>query len=223
MNWVRHWRNTVMGWCEHRIEEVPPGVTCTALMSLRVGMGALIGCGLPALQLRCYAHSRRLLTTLEVVGEACGNGQRLRQHTVSRLVEWVAQQVRGFSRDPGYFSQAAVASDDPEHGLQALASLAYLHRFNLTADLVLQQQAQVPLIERLENSLQTFADRPARFFETPTVRTLATLMGDGAPPEAPTGQATRDALRELHVQTLPAEQAGERRRVIVTGANSFLG
>jgi amino acid adenylation domain-containing protein/thioester reductase-like protein len=142
-------------------EEVPPGVTCTALMSLRVGMGALTGCGLPALQFRCYAHSRRLLTTLEVAGEACGNGQRLRQHTVSRLVEWVAQQVSGFSRDPGYFSQAAVASDDPEHGLQALASLAYLHRFNLTADLALQQQAQVPLIERLENSLQTFADRLA--------------------------------------------------------------
>ncbi|MDP9030370.1 MAG: AMP-binding protein, partial [Pseudomonadota bacterium] len=142
-------------------EEVPPGVTCTALMSLRVGMGALTGCGLPALQLRCYAHSRRLLTTLEVAGEACGNGQRLRQHAVRSLVEWVAQQVSGFSRDPGYFSQAAVASDDPEHGLQALASLAYLHRFNLTADLALQQQAQVPLIERLENSLQTFADRPA--------------------------------------------------------------
>ena len=142
-------------------EEVPPGLTCTALMSLRVGMGTLTDCGLPTLQFRCYDHSRRLLATLDVADEACGNGQRWRQQAVSDLVEWVAQQVSGFSRDPGYFSQTTVASDDPEHSLQALASLAYLHRFNQTADAELWQQAQVPLIERLENSLQTFADRPA--------------------------------------------------------------
>ncbi|UVH49003.1 amino acid adenylation domain-containing protein [Pseudomonas sp. CBSPBW29] len=142
-------------------EEVPPGLTCTALMSLRVGMGTLTDCGLPTLQFRCYDHSRRLLATLDVADEACGNGQRWRQQAVSDLVEWVAQQVSGFSRDPGYFSQTAVASDDPEHGLQALASLSYLHRFNQTADAELWHQAQVPMIERLENSLQTFADRPA--------------------------------------------------------------
>lgn len=142
-------------------EEVPPGLTCTALMCLRLGMGALTECGLPILQFRCYGHSRRLLATLDVAGEACGNGQRLRQQAVSNLVEWVAQQVSGFSRDPDHFSQTAVASDDPEHGLQALASLAYLHRFNLTADLALRQHAQVPMIERLENSLQTYAERPA--------------------------------------------------------------
>lgn len=142
-------------------EEVPPGLTCTALMSLRVGMGTLTDCGLPTLQFRCYDHSRRLLATLDVADEACGNGQRWRQQAVRDLVEWVAQQMSGFSRDPGYFSQTAVASDDPEHGLQALASLAYLHRFNQTADAELWHQAQVPMIERLENSLQTFADRPA--------------------------------------------------------------
>ena len=142
-------------------EEVPPGLTCTALMSLRVGMGTLTDCGLPTLQFRCYDHSRRLLATLDVADEACGNGQRWRQQAVSDLVEWVAQQVSGFSRDPGYFSQTAVASDDPEHSLQVLASLAYLHRFNQTADAELWHQAQVPMIERLENSLQTFADRPA--------------------------------------------------------------
>ncbi|WP_421553635.1 amino acid adenylation domain-containing protein [Pseudomonas yamanorum] len=142
-------------------EEVPPGLTCTALMSLRVGMGTLTDCGLPTLQFRCYDHSRRLLATLDVADEACGNGQRWRQQAVSDLVEWVAQQVSGFSRDPRYFSQTAVASDYPEHGLQALASLAYLHRFNQTTDAELWHQAQVPMIERLENSLQTFADRPA--------------------------------------------------------------
>jgi amino acid adenylation domain-containing protein/thioester reductase-like protein len=142
-------------------EEVPPGLACTALMSLRLSRGALTDCGLPALQFRCYARSRRLLATLDVAGEACGNGQRLRQQAVSDLVEWVAQQVSGFSRDPSYFSQTTVASDDPEHSLQALASLAYLHRFNQTADLALRQHAKVPMIERLESSLQTFADRPA--------------------------------------------------------------
>ena len=142
-------------------EEVPPDLTCTALMSLRLGMGALTDYGLPILQFRCYGRSRRLVATLDVAGEAYGNGQRLRQQAVSDLVEWVAQQVSGFSRDPDHFSQTAVASDDPEHGLQALASLAYLHRFNLTADLALRQHAQVPMIERLENSLQTFSERPA--------------------------------------------------------------
>ncbi|MDY7530202.1 amino acid adenylation domain-containing protein [Pseudomonas sp. Bout1] len=142
-------------------EAVPPGLTCAASMSLRLGMGVLNACALPTLQFRCYAHSRRLLATLDIAGEACGNGQRLRQQAVSALVDWVAQQVSGFSRDAGYFSQAAIASDNPEHGLQALASLAYLHRFNQTTDLALQQQSQVPMIERLENSLRTFAHRPA--------------------------------------------------------------
>lgn len=142
-------------------EEIPSGLAYTALMSLRLGIGALSDCALPTLEFRCYARARRLLATLDIVGEPSGNGQRLRQQAVSGLVEWVAQHVSGFSRDAGYFSQTAIASNAPEHGLQALASLAYLHRFNQTTDLALQQQAQVPMIERLEGSLQTFAERPA--------------------------------------------------------------
>ncbi|NWC94202.1 MULTISPECIES: amino acid adenylation domain-containing protein [unclassified Pseudomonas] len=142
-------------------EEIPSNLSPAALMSLRLGIEALADGGLPTLQLRCYAGTRRLLATLDVAGEPSGNGQRLRQEAISRLVEWVAQHVSGFSRDAGYFSQTAIASDAPEHGLHALASLAYLHRFNQTTDLALQQQAQVPMIERLERSLQTFAERPA--------------------------------------------------------------
>ncbi|NWE39007.1 non-ribosomal peptide synthetase [Pseudomonas yamanorum] len=142
-------------------ESIPPGLAYTALMSLRLGLGAPTDSGLPTLQLRCYASPHRLLATLDIAGEPSGNGQRLRQQAISRLVEWVAQHVSGLSRDAGYFSQAAVACDAPEHGLQALESLAYLHRFNQTADLALLEQARVPLIERLERSLETFAERPA--------------------------------------------------------------
>jgi amino acid adenylation domain-containing protein/thioester reductase-like protein len=142
-------------------EAIPPGLVHTALMSLRLGLGTQTDGGLPTLQFRCYASAHRLLATLNVDAEPSGNGQRLRHQAVTRLVEWVAQHVSGFSRDAGYFSQTAIASDAPEHSLQALASLAYLHRFNQTADSALQQQAQVPMIERLEISLQTFAERPA--------------------------------------------------------------
>lgn len=142
-------------------EEIPPGLTYTALMSLRLGIGALTGCGMPTLQFRCYASARRLLATHDVADEPSGNGQRLRQQALICLVEWVAQLVSGFSRDAGYFVQNASASNAPEHGLQALAALAYLHRFNQTTDLALRQKAQVPMIEQLESSLQTFAQRPA--------------------------------------------------------------
>jgi len=90
--------------------------------------------------------------------------------------------------------------------------------FNLGGHSILLSTMLLRIREQFGRSLSL-----SRFFETPTVRTLATLMGDDAPPEAPTGQATRDALRELHWQTLPADRAGERRKVIVTGANSFLG
>jgi amino acid adenylation domain-containing protein/thioester reductase-like protein len=138
-----------------------PGLPEAVTMRLRLGIGPLTDCGLPALQFRCYDRAGQLLATLEVAGEPCGNGQRLRQQAMAGLVEWVAMQVSGFSRDAGYFSQTAVACAYPECGLQGLDSLAYLHRHNRTADPSLLQTAQVPMIERLENSLRMFAERPA--------------------------------------------------------------
>ena len=62
-----------------------------------------------------------------------------------------------------------------------------------------------------------------RFIEAPTVQTLAALMGDSAPGEAPSGRAMCDALRTLDLALLPGELAGDRHKAIVTGANSFLG
>ena len=130
-------------------------------LSLRVGFGPLAQHGLPTLQLRAYTRDRRLLAVLNVADEPSGNGQRLRQQVTRTLVEWVALHVSAFSRDPGYFSASAEGNDWPEQGLQGLEALAYLHRFNRTADPAALLQAQVPVIERLQASLHTFAERPA--------------------------------------------------------------
>ncbi len=61
------------------------------------------------------------------------------------------------------------------------------------------------------------------FFERPTISTLALLMQDSALPDAAYGQAVRDAQREQALRVLPETRAGDRRKVIVTGANSFIG
>ena len=113
-------------------------------LSLRVGFGPLAQHGLPTLQLRAYTRDRRLLAVLNVADEPSGNGQRLRQQVTRTLVEWVALHVSAFSRDPGYFSASAEGNDWPEQGLQGLEALAYLHRFNRTADPAALLQAQVP-------------------------------------------------------------------------------
>lgn len=131
------------------------------MLSLRAGMGPLNEHGLPALQLRAYGHERRLLAVLDIADEPSGNGQRLRQQVTGALVEWIALHVSGFSRDPGHFCSSAVANDWPEHDLRALEALAFIHRFNQTADPALLQEARVPVIERVQASLHTFADRPA--------------------------------------------------------------
>lgn len=63
-----------------------------------------------------------------------------------------------------------------------------------------------------------------RFIETPTLQRLATLVGGAAQVEASVDpQALRDALRELPVTPLPVSRLGDPHKVIVTGANSFLG
>ncbi len=63
----------------------------------------------------------------------------------------------------------------------------------------------------------------SHFIEVPTIRTLATLMEEGALPEMASGQAVRDAQREWVVNALHEDRAGNPRKVIVTGANSFVG
>jgi len=138
--------------------------TCTGenpWLSLRVGIGPTSHCGLPGLQLRAYDRGRQLLAVMDIVDEPSGNGQRLRRQVTQTLVEWVALHVSGFSRDPVYFSARTQPNDWPEQGLQALDALAFLHRFNCTANPALTQHARIPVIERLQASLHTFAARPA--------------------------------------------------------------
>lgn len=132
-----------------------------ARLSLRVGIGPVTDCGLPALQLRAYEGRGRLLAVLDIADEPSGNGQRLRRQVTRALVEWAALHVSGFSRDAGYFAMRACANEWPEQGLQALEALAFEHRFNRTAHPALLQEARVPVIERLQVSLHTFAERPA--------------------------------------------------------------
>ncbi|MFC6336703.1 amino acid adenylation domain-containing protein [Pseudomonas sp. CCM 7891] len=141
--------------------QVPTELIAAAWMSLRLGIGPVTDCGLPTLQFRCYDSEHLLLATLDVGAEPCGNGQRLRQQAIACLTEWVALHVSGFSRDAGYFSQTAAASHYREYALERLESLAYLHRHNRTTDLALLHQAQVPVIDRLEQSLQRFGERTA--------------------------------------------------------------
>ncbi|MBF6028436.1 non-ribosomal peptide synthetase [Pseudomonas sp. P115] len=135
--------------------EQAPGI------SVRLGVGPVSGSGLPALQLRAYDQCRRLYAVLDIAEEPSGNGQRLRRRATTTLVEWVALHVSGFARDPSFFTTGAIANEWPERGLSALEGLAFLHRFNRTVNPALMQEAQLPVIERLQASLHTFAERPA--------------------------------------------------------------
>ncbi|WP_119738370.1 amino acid adenylation domain-containing protein [Pseudomonas sp. Larv2_ips] len=133
----------------------------TQRISLRLGIGPVSEHGLPAVQLRCYDQTRRVLAICDIPEEPSGNGERLRRHATNALVEWVASLVSQFSRDPTFFSATTVANAWPEQGLHGLEGLAFLHRFNRTSQPALLQAAQVPMIERLQASLHSFAERPA--------------------------------------------------------------
>ncbi|WP_419794379.1 amino acid adenylation domain-containing protein [Pseudomonas palleroniana] len=142
-------------------QPLPSVFANTPRLSLRVGIGPIGAHGLPALQFRCYNRERCLLAVHDVCAQPSGNGQRLRQEATNALVEWVAVLVSDFSRDPDYFCAPVTVNEWPEHGLQGLEALAFLHRFNRSAQPALLQAAQVPMIERLQASLQAYAHRPA--------------------------------------------------------------
>ena len=148
-------------WIDDASAPLPVYPDHAPVLYLRVGVGPITDSGLPALQLRAYTADRRFLATLDVADEPSGNGQRLRKLATFVLVEWVALHVSGFSRDAGYFSASAVDNGWPEQGLNGIEALAFLHRLNRTENPTLMQQAQVPVIERLQASLHRFADRSA--------------------------------------------------------------
>ncbi|PRA30153.1 amino acid adenylation domain-containing protein [Pseudomonas poae] len=148
-------------WIEDGSQKSPPALGQSLWVRLRLGLGPTTDSGLPTLQLRAYDQNQRVYAVLDIIEEPSGNGQRLRHQVTDTLVEWVALHVSGFSRDSDYFTASAVANDWPEKGLHELEALAFVHRFNHTADPALLQEAQVPVIERIQASLNVFAHRPA--------------------------------------------------------------
>ena len=92
--------------------------------------------------------------------------------------------------------------------------------FNLGGHSILLSQLLLSIRQTFGRSLSI-----NRFIEAPTLMTLAQLLDDSgqgsATPLSP--QAFIDAEAELNLDPLPISQCGDVHKVVVTGANSFLG
>jgi len=140
-------------------------------LHLRLGVAAQADGGLPTLDLLCFLGSS-LISRVPIGDEPSGNGQSLRQRALVHVVDEVALLVSRFSRDADYFRHApALTAPDFERleDLLFLDKLAYVHRLNNTANPALLQQAQTPLIERLQQSLIEHAERPALYLRGQTI------------------------------------------------------
>jgi amino acid adenylation domain-containing protein/thioester reductase-like protein len=147
------------------------GLDDCALLSLRLGIHLqrdLQSAGeLPTLELLCWtgsATAQRLIERQRLGPETSGNGQQLRLNAIASLQEMLALHVSRFSRNPDYLQQAAAINpgqEDLQQGLDWLEQLAWFHRFNQSENQPMLAAAEVPLIERLEQSLRVHADSPA--------------------------------------------------------------
>ena len=90
--------------------------------------------------------------------------------------------------------------------------------FNLGGHSILLSTLLLRVRERFGRSLSL-----SHFFEAPTIRTLAALMEGGVLPDIPGSQMEKDASQILEIKILPEARAGDPRKAIVTGANSFVG
>jgi amino acid adenylation domain-containing protein/thioester reductase-like protein len=90
--------------------------------------------------------------------------------------------------------------------------------FNLGGHSILLSRMLLRLREEFGRSISI-----NRFIELPTITKLATLVRGSGSEEVLSEQAMADASRELHVQPLPISRLGDVHKVIVTGANSFVG
>ncbi|NBA97844.1 non-ribosomal peptide synthetase [Pseudomonas sp. R5(2019)] len=91
--------------------------------------------------------------------------------------------------------------------------------FNLGGHSILLSRLLLQVREQFQCSIPI-----NRFIETPTLQRLASLIGgaqEEANPVCP--QALIDACRTLELTVLPVSQLGDVHRIILTGANSFLG
>lgn len=90
--------------------------------------------------------------------------------------------------------------------------------FNLGGHSILLSRMLLRLREEFGRSISI-----NRFIELPTITKLATLVRGSGSEEVLSEQALRDAFRELDIQPLPISRMGDVHKVIVTGANSFVG
>lgn len=90
--------------------------------------------------------------------------------------------------------------------------------FNLGGHSILLSRMLLRLREEFGRSISI-----NRFIELPTITKLATLVCGNGSDEVLSEQAMADAQRELDVQPLPVSRMGDVHKVIVTGANSFVG
>jgi amino acid adenylation domain-containing protein/thioester reductase-like protein len=90
--------------------------------------------------------------------------------------------------------------------------------FNLGGHSILLSRMLLRLREEFGRSISI-----NRFIELPTIAKLATLVRGSGTEEVLSEKALSDAFRELDVKPLPISQMGDVHKVIVTGANSFVG
>ncbi|UZE12151.1 non-ribosomal peptide synthetase [Pseudomonas sp. B21-053] len=90
--------------------------------------------------------------------------------------------------------------------------------FNLGGHSILLSRMLLRLREEFGRSISI-----NRFIELPTIAKLATLVRGSGTEEVLSAQAMADAFRELDMQPLPVSRMGDVHKVIVTGANSFVG
>ncbi|MGJ7515301.1 non-ribosomal peptide synthetase [Pseudomonas baetica] len=90
--------------------------------------------------------------------------------------------------------------------------------FNLGGHSILLSRMLLRLREAFGRSISI-----NRFIELPTIIKLATLVRGSGREEVLSAQAMADASRELQVQPLPISRMGDVHKVVVTGANSFVG
>ncbi|NWB93930.1 amino acid adenylation domain-containing protein [Pseudomonas agarici] len=143
-----------------------PHIEGAAQLGLRLEYGPLTVAGLPALALH-FCLDSRLIERRPVDPGGSGNGQVLRQAATEALLERCTLLISRFARDADYFldiPSVAVSPCAAQHPLPALESLAFEHRFNHTARADLLTLAAVPLLQRIEDRLRRFAERPALTF-----------------------------------------------------------
>ena len=90
--------------------------------------------------------------------------------------------------------------------------------FNLGGHSILLSRLLLRLREEFGRSISI-----NRFIELPTITKLATLVRGSGTEEVLSEKALADAFRELDIQPLPVSRMGDVHKVIVTGANSFVG